>query len=321
MQKLNWQTDILGDGFEMAHINHPADYSGDIRCTIIRRRAARPANKAILYLHGFSDYFFQKEMARMFIDNGYNFYAVDLRKYGRSLTAGQKMFQVRDLHEYFPDIDSAINVISHDGNKTIALLGHSTGGLTASLYMSEKSSPLIKVLMLNSPFLDWNLPYAIKKCVIPVVSTLGRVFPSVRVHQKPDTGYAETLSLRYSGEWDYREDWKPDKLPDPDMGWIHAIHTGQKQLRRQSVKVPVLLMHSASSVKNGDSKERYFHADAILDVETISHYGNRLGADITEAIFQNGLHDLALSTKAVRVQMYQTMLSWLDTKLSIPDNR
>lgn len=249
MKKLNWQTDILGDGFEMTYINHPADYSGDIKCTIIRKQATRPTHKAILYLHGFSDYFFQKEMAQMFIDNDYNFYAIDLRKYGRSLTTGQKMFQVRDLHEYFPDINSAVDVISHDGNKEIALLGHSTGGLTASLYMSEKPSPLIKVLMLNSPFLDWNLPYAIKKCVIPIISMLGRVFPSVKVYQKPDTGYAETLSCRHSGEWDYREDWKPDKLPDPDMGWINAIQTGQRQLRRQSVKVPVLLMHSASSVK------------------------------------------------------------------------
>ena len=311
MESVNWQPDILGDGFEMAFINHPADYSGKVRSTVIRKLATSPSHKAILYVHGFSDYFLQKEMAQMFVDHGYNFYAIDLRKYGRSLLEGQRLFQVRDLHEYFPDIDSAVEIISADGTESIALLGHSTGGLTTSLYMSEKPSPLIKALMLNSPFLDWNMPTFQKKVIIPIASSFGRVFPNVKIHQEPDAGYANTLSAHHQGEWHYREDWKPDVLPDPDLGWIRAIYQGQKQLRRQSVKVPVLLMHSSCSFEEGFSKESYFHADAILDVETISYYGTRLGNDVTEVTFQDGLHDLVLSKKIIREQVYETMLSWL----------
>lgn len=311
MESVNWQPDILGDGFEMAFINHPADYSGKVRSTVIRKLATAPSHKAILYVHGFSDYFLQKEMAQMFVDHGYNFYAIDLRKYGRSLLEGQRLFQVRNLHEYFPDIDNAVEIISADGTESIALLGHSTGGLTTSLYMSEKPSPLIKALMLNSPFLDWNMPTFQKKVIIPIASSFGRVFPNVKIHQEPDAGYANTLSAHHQGEWLYRDDWKPDVLPDPDLGWIRAIYQGQKQLRRQSVKVPVLLMHSSCSVKKGDSKESYFHADAILDVETISYYGTRLGNDVTEVTFQDGLHDLVLSKKIIREQVYETMLSWL----------
>ena len=311
MESVNWQPDILGDGFEMAFINHPADYSGKVRSTVIRKLATAPSHKAILYVHGFSDYFLQKEMAQMFVDHGYYFYAIDLRKYGRSLLEGQRLFQVRDLHEYFPDIDSAVEIISADGTESIALLGHSTGGLTTSLYMSEKPSPLIKALMLNSPFLDWNMPTFMKKVIIPIASSFGRVFPNVKIHQEPDAGYANTLSAHHQGEWHYREDWKPDVLPDPDLGWIRAIYQGQKQLRRQSVKVPALLMHSSCSVKKGVSKESYFHADAILDVETISYYGTRLGNDVTEVTFQDGLHDLVLSKKIIREQVYETMLSWL----------
>lgn len=311
MESVNWQPDILGDGFEMAFINHPADYSGKVRSTVIRKLATAPSHKAILYVHGFSDYFLQKEMAQMFVDHGYNFYAIDLRKYGRSLLEGQRLFQVRDLHEYFPDIDSAVEIISADGTESIALLGHSTGGLTTSLYMSEKPSPLIKALMLNSPFLDWNMPTFMKKVIIPIASSFGRVFPNVKIHQEPDAGYANTLSAHHQGEWHYREDWKPDVLPDPDLGWIRAIYQGQKQLRRQSVKVPALLMHSSCSVKKGVSKKSYFHADAILDVETISYYGTRLGNDVTEVTFQDGLHDLVLSKKIIREQVYETMLSWL----------
>lgn len=74
-------------------------------------------------------------------------------------------------------------------------------------------------------------------------------------------------------------------------------------------------MHSTASVHKGDPKEKYFHADAILDVESISRYGKRLGEDVTEVSFEGGLHDLALSKKAIREKMYHTMLSWLHDKM------
>lgn len=265
-----------------------------------------------MYVHGFSDYFIQKEMAEMFAGNGYNFYAVDLRKYGRSLLPEQKMFQVRDLHEYFADIDSAIEVMESDGNMEIILLGHSTGGLITSLYMSETPASMIKALILNSPFLDWNLPAAIRHIAMPIVYALGKIMPNVRLRQKPDTKYAETLSIEHGGEWNYRKEWKPDILPDPDMGWARAIHTGQRKLRRSTIDVPVLLMRSSDSVRSGDSKEKYYRADAILDVDAISKHGKNLGKDVTEVCFTGGLHDLALSKKEIRQQMYKTMLEWLN---------
>ena len=53
--------------------------------TLVRLRAAAPTRRAVLYLHGFVDYFFQTHLAEFFTERGYDFYALDLRKYGRSL--------------------------------------------------------------------------------------------------------------------------------------------------------------------------------------------------------------------------------------------
>lgn len=306
-----WVPDILGDGFEMKYIAHPDDYSGAVRSSVIRKKASPSNGMAIIYVHGFSDYFFQAEMADMFVDHGYGFYAVDLRKYGRSLLPGQHMFQVRDLHEYFADINACVDEVRADGISSAILLGHSTGGLTSSLYMSESPSPIIRGLMLNSPFLDWNMPGWMKRAAIPAVSALGRMLPGCPVKQKSDDGYARTLSADLEGEWSYRRDWKPDVLPDPDAGWIRAIQTAQRQLRRGQIHVPVLLMHSSESVRQSDGREKYHRADAILDVETISHYGRKLGADVTEVSFAGGLHDLVLSRPEIRRQVYDTMLNWI----------
>jgi len=309
-----WQADSLGAGFEMKYIYQPDDYSGPVRCTVIRKRAKHQTGKAILYVHGFSDYFFQKEMAEVFTRVGYDFYAVDLRKYGRSLMPGQKMFQARDLREYFADINSVISIMKDDKTEAVILMGHSTGGLTTSLYMTDEPSPLVKALMLNSPFLAWNMPPVLRNLAIPAISGLGRFMPNIRVHQRPDRGYAETLSAKYGGEWTYNTAWKPDILPDPDMGWVRAIHTAQQALRRKTIKVPVLLMHSAESVKKGDDKEKYHRADAILDVYSISKYGKRLGDNVTEVSLEGSLHDISLSKKQIRECMYRTMLDWLKSK-------
>lgn len=310
-----WMPDMLGDGYEMTYVAHPDDYSGPVRSTVIRK-IAKPSNGlSIVYVHGFSDYFFQKEMADMFVGHGYSFYAVDLRKYGRSLMPGQHMFQVRDLHEYFADINTCIEVALADGMASVVLLGHSTGGLTASLYMSESPSDKVRGLMLNSPFLDWNLPGWMKSFAIPAVSALGRLVPRLSVKQAPDDGYARSLLADFDGEWTYRRDWKPDVLPDPDAGWVRAIHRAQMQLRHRAIKVPVLLMYSTESVRHGDPKERYNCADAILDVSSISRYGRMLGPDVTEVSFAGGLHDLVLSRPSVRRQVYDTMLDWLKDRM------
>ncbi len=87
-----WQQDILGDNFQMRYVDQGKDYCGNVRSTIIRNRPVVPSRRGILYVHGYNDYFFQKEMAERFVDSCINFYAVDLRKYGRSIMPGQKMF-------------------------------------------------------------------------------------------------------------------------------------------------------------------------------------------------------------------------------------
>ena len=282
-----WRPDVLGDGYEMRYVDQPDDYSCQVRSTIIRKLSSCGGNKGVLYVHGFNDYFFQAEMGDRFVDSCYNFYAVDLRKYGRSLLPGQKPFQVRDMKEYFADIDSAIAQMKDDGIDEIILMGHSTGGLTTSLYMASNPDSDIRALILNSPFLDWNLGGSSK--------------------------YAESVLKQYGGEWDFNTQWKFIVSPDVDAGWIRAIDMGQGMLQNgEDIKIPILLMHSDRSYKKGDDDTQYAVTDAVLDVDDISKYGRRLGWDITEIKVNGGMHDLVLSKKNVREALYDYIFKWLD---------
>ena len=67
------------------------------------RPADRPSrcapSRAVLYVHGWSDYFFQTRPRRVLARPGAAFYALDLRKYGRSLRPGQTPGYVDDLRD------------------------------------------------------------------------------------------------------------------------------------------------------------------------------------------------------------------------------
>lgn len=307
-----WVPDYLGDSTEMRYVRHPDDYSGHVRSTLIRRLVSPAPAGAVLYVHGFNDYFFQKEMADQFNLHGYNFYAVDLRKYGRSLMSGQRAFETRDMAEYFPDLDSALVEIRNAGNHRIVLMGHSTGGLLCAYYLARRANPVkVDALVLNSPFMDWNLGKV--EWLVPAISALGYVFPDIKIPQGKSTAYAESLLDSHHGEWNYRTDWKVTGSNPVTAGWVRAIDRAQDYLHSQDhpIRIPILLMYSSRSHQAEAWDPECQSADVVLDVKDIRKYGLLLGTDVTCVKVQNGLHDLFLSRPGVRKPLYAYMFKWL----------
>lgn len=72
--------DNWNQGYVHRTIEQPDDYSGKVVCTIIKKETQHNMKKAIIYVHGYNDYFFQSALGDSANAHGYNFYAVDLRK-------------------------------------------------------------------------------------------------------------------------------------------------------------------------------------------------------------------------------------------------
>ena len=101
------QADVLGPDYRVETFSLPPDDEGPVVATLVTLGRTRPNGRAVLHVHGFADYFFHDEYARWWADRGYDFYAIDLRKYGRSLREHQTPHYVSDLAEYFAEIDLA----------------------------------------------------------------------------------------------------------------------------------------------------------------------------------------------------------------------
>ncbi len=307
-----WLPDSLGADFQMRYVTQPSDRFGAERCTIMRDTATTAGSKrGILYIHGFNDYFFQKEMAEKFVSQGYNFHAVDLRRYGRSIIPGQRPFDVRSLDEYFPDIDSALTVMQHTGLTDITLMGHSTGGLIATYYMLKHPDAPVRQMILNSPFLDWNLGRI--EWLVPVVSAIGAVFPEMKISQGDGTVYGQSLDSLFHGEWNYNRAWKMHRSPDVTAGWVRAIDRAQRFIdsHQMEIRIPVLLMCSTASYYGDDWTEDAQYRDAVLDVNDIVRIGTRLGRHVTLVRVEGGMHDLFLSSRPVRTALYRYVFKWL----------
>jgi alpha-beta hydrolase superfamily lysophospholipase len=156
--------DVLGAPYERMTIDLGEDDEGAVVATLVRRRCEAPTTRAVLYIHGYTDYFFQTHLADFFVDAGIDFYAIDLRKHGRSLAAHQTANFTRDVASYFTELDEALRIIREvDGHTRVLVSGHSTGALTASLWAHRRRTDgVIDGLFLNSPFFEFNVSAAVR---------------------------------------------------------------------------------------------------------------------------------------------------------------
>ena len=311
----DWSADIVLPGFEAATLRFPDDSDGPVHATLVRRRASQPTQRAVLYIHGFTDYFFQVHLADEFTARGYNFYALDLRKYGRSLRGAPHPNYCRDVREYFAEISTALRIITEqDGNNWIVLNAHSTGGLISALYADNGAERHhIHALVLNSPFFDFNVDRR-GLTMISVLASLAAVFPYAQIPPKGPVPYIQSIHADHHGEWSFDLQWRPLHGFPVYAGWLRAILRAHKQVRQGlAIPCPVLVLHAAASVRGPEWHDGFQSADSILNVEHIREGSHHLGPNVTVREVRDGLHDLVLSRPDVRTQVFAELFRWLDS--------
>jgi alpha-beta hydrolase superfamily lysophospholipase len=306
--------DVLGPDYEAIVLPMGEDSEGEVVATLVRRRRTDPCRRAVLYVHGFVDYFFQKHLADFYVERGFDFYALDLRKYGRSLRPHQTPNFVQSLTEYFPEIDEAVRIIrEEDGHDVLLVNAHSTGGLITALWADRvKGRGLLQGLFLNSPFLDVNAPFVMQKVGAGLAHTLRGTLPKAKLPAPTSDLYARSLHRDHEGEWDFDLAWKPLRGFGVRAAWLAAIRRGQRRLHAGlGIDVPVLVMSSTRTAKPRAGVADLSSADLILDVQHMARWAPRLGPHVTLVRIEDGIHDLVLSAKQPREQVFAELDRWI----------
>jgi alpha-beta hydrolase superfamily lysophospholipase len=309
--------DLLGPPYERLRIDLAPDREGPVVATLVRRRAGRDTGRAVLMIHGLADYFFQTDAADFLVENGWDVYGIDLRKYGRSLLPHQTPNLCEQVEDYYPELDAALDLIVADGAQNVLVWGHSTGGLIALLWAQhqrdDRPDSRLSAVALNSPFLDFALPWAVRSPLIAALAPLGRRFPRLVVPQPTSTAFAEHTHREMAGEWDYDLTLKPPTGYPIRLGWITAVRAAQRRVHRGlDLRLPVLVGCSARSSAPGAGLAA--GTDIVLDVEQIARWAPSIGRHVTLIRYQDATHNLVLSRLPVRQQVLNDLLTWAEPR-------
>ncbi len=299
------------------------DGEGELAATLVRRGEPDPsAGRAVLMVHGFTDYFFNTEVADHFAARGFAFYALDLHKCGRSHRDGQTPHFTTNLDRYDVELERALDAIAAVSPTRVLVCGHSAGGLVVSLWLDRlrrrgaTARKGVTGLILNSPWLDLQgHPILRTPPTSAALLALGRLRKRTVVRRPTEGGYGTTLHRDYHGDFDYDLTWKPIGGFPVTFGWIHAIRRAQARLHRGlDVGVPNLILRSDRSVRevtDPSQVERIQRGDAVLDVAQIARWAGCIGNRTTIVPIADAKHDVFLSVREPRQQAYAELDRWL----------
>lgn len=331
-----WVPDVLPGYWQrtIALGRDPAG-EGDIVATLIRRGPATaqdigqtgPAGRAVLAVHGYTDYFFHTELADHFAARGFAFYALDLHKCGRSRRDGQTPHFITDLANYDAELSHALDAVRAQA-RTVLVYGHSAGGLIVSLWLDRlrhrdpSAHADIDGLVLNSPFLELPGPAILRhSATVALIAGLSRVRSKGVARSPGEGGYGTTLHRDYGGQFDYNLQWKPVGGFPITFGWLHAVRRGQARLHRGlDVGVPNLILRSDHSVHETADPASMRCGDAVLDVTQIARWAGCIGNRGTIVPVVDAKHDVFLSLDGPRDVAYRELDLWLDEQLPTNNN-
>lgn len=307
----DFDLDVL-PGYESRSLALPEEDDGPLHATLVRRQGTPTDRPAVLYLHGFVDYFFQVHLADACERTGFAFYALDLRRHGRSLNPENRANLARGIDDYFVEIDASLELLAQLHPEVAGLVAHSTGALSAVLYAKRGTHRrLLPRLVLNSPFFAFRTT-SWEAAQFALVKRLGRKAPTLRVPVTLNPIYGKTIHRSHEGEWEYDLALKPLRGFPFYAGWFSSIDQAQREVAQTHLDIPVLVLSSSAGRTPGkDVSPEDFKADTVLDPEDMKRIGSQLGPQVRLVTIDDGLHDLVLSSRTARERALEEMTSFL----------
>lgn len=266
-------------------------------------------DNALIWIHGYNDYYYNLYIGEKFIKNGFDIYAIKLRRYQQN--NHDKIFYCDNLNEYIQDIDNLFPRILEKKYKKIILYGHSMGGLVSSIYCKDgRYKDKITHLILNSPFFDFKLNFIEKFLIYYIIYYLGYFFPNLII-RSIDSNKVNYLTQNIKKRFYINNNYKLNVLSPVYASWIKTVIDYQNRIKYNNLnlKIPILVLFCDKSTEFTNSNQT---GDDTLEVEHIDKYSENLGTNLKKYKFKNAIHDIFSSSLDIINDAFEITLNWIN---------
>ena len=317
-QLREWHPDFLGEDYQALTLplGKDPDGAGQIQATLVRYKpedANTEGRPALLWVHGMTDYFFQSHVAEYFHNQGYAFYAIDLRKCGRARQDGEPWHYVTDLEYYFTDLDAALETIT-EHHPSMTPIAHSTAGIIVPMWLNQLNSDKVPALILDSPWLDlMGFSQRQLRVIRPIINVAGKLLPRVKFPGGGLAAFGESIHADFYGEWNYDLAIKPLGGHRKYLGWLRAVLNSQHLIHTDQIDVgvPTLVLTSGRSHLGKPYSPATDTADAVIDVQQTQRWAPHLAKDVDIHTILGARHDVFLSLKPARDEAFAVTSAYL----------
>lgn len=252
----------------------------------------QPKKGEIIAIHGACEHSERyQELGNTLCQKGYDFYVFDLTGHGRS--EGRRG-HINYFEEYLVDIANFYGFLRiYRSMETPFLIGHSMGGLLASLFAAWGPCS-VKGIILSAPLFRWASPFSfwqrqmtkLLSVFYPTCNLATNVEPSMLTHDR-----------------DIAEDYAADPLVQSFMTsrWLREIWKAMKLAPHaaEHLNMPCMVLHG--------------EGDKLVDVEGSKAFFHKLSAkDKIFYLVPHGCHELF--NELDRTKIYTVATAWLDSR-------
>jgi acylglycerol lipase len=270
--------------------------SGGLQLFYRSWRPEQPPRGVVAIVPGFNSHSgYYAWTAERLAEHGLAAYAVDLR--GRGQSEGER-FYVQEFSDYVDDVHLLVSTVrAREPNLPIYLLGHSAGGVVATLYAAEHQDQLAGLICESFAF------------KIPAPDFALAVFKGL-AHVAPHTHILTLKNTDFSRDPAIVQAMDDDKLiahESQPLETLAAMMRADELLERSfaNITLPILILHGTEDKATKPSGSQQFFDGAGSTDKTLKFY-------------DGAYHDLLNDT--VRDAVATDITTWIERQLRQREN-
>jgi acylglycerol lipase len=255
-------------------------------------RPAMSARAVVAICHGFNSHSgYYRWTAQQLVARGFAVYAVDL--HGRGESDGER-FYTDSIEDYVADVDAMIATArSREPGLPVFLLGHSAGGVTATVFALDRQAVLAGLICESFAF---QVPAP--DVALALLKGLSHLAPHLHVLRLKNEDFSRDPEVVAAMNADplINDEVQPTQT-------VAALVRADERLKREfgRITVPLLILHGTADKATNPAGSSAFHQAA----------GSK---DKTLKLYDGHVHDLLNDTGKERV--LADIGGWIELRLS-----